>query len=248
MRIYLTGRLTLESSAGLLDETELPARQGRLAFAYLVMERRRPLPRQELAQAIWGDEAPDAWDASLSALLSRLRRLFRTIALDGDIETVSGSVSLHLPADTWVDVDEARNAIDDAEGALRAGRHGEAWTHAAVALSITVRGFLAGEELPWVVRERERLRTDHVRALECLAEASLSLGDAVAALRYARECAHLEPYRESAYERMMRAHLASGNRAEALRVYEALRSLLAEELGTDPSAPLEAAYLKALRG
>jgi DNA-binding SARP family transcriptional activator len=248
MRIYLTGRLTLESGAGLLDETELPARQGRLAFAYLVMERQRPLPRQELAQAIWGDEAPDAWDASLSALLSRLRRLFRTIALDGDIETVSGSVSLHLPADTWVDLDEARNAIDEAEGALRSERHAEAWTHAAVALSITGRGFLAGEELRWVVRERERLRTDHVRALECLAEASLSLGDGVAALRYARECAHLEPYRESAYERMMRAHLANGNRAEALRVYEGLRSLLAEELGTDPSAPLEAAYLKALRG
>jgi DNA-binding SARP family transcriptional activator len=44
----------------------------------------------------------------------------------------------------------------------------------------------------------------------------------------------------------MRAHLELGDRAEALRVYDRCRRLLAEELGADPSPPLEALYLELL--
>ncbi len=247
MRIYLTGRLALETDSGLLEEARLPARQGLIAFAYLVLQRRRPVPRPELAEAIWGEEVPNAWDTSLSALLSRLRRLFRGVALSGELETLTGSVSLVLTDDAWVDIDAARNAIDEAEGGIRAGRHPEAWSHAAVALSIAERGFLPGEQLPWILRVREQLHDDRVRALECLAEVSLVLRDASAALRYANECTALEPYRESAYERVMRAHLSGGNRAEALRVYDRLRSLLADELGVDPSSAVQLTYLEALR-
>jgi hypothetical protein len=41
-------------------------------------------------------------------------------------------------------------------------------------------------------------------------------------------------------------HLAAGNRAEALRTYERVRALLAEELGVNPSGDLEVAYQRAL--
>jgi DNA-binding SARP family transcriptional activator len=57
----------------------------------------------------------------------------------------------------------------------------------------------------------------------------------------------MEPFRESSYERIMRAQLKVGNRAEALRTYEKLRQLLADELGADPSPALQARYLEALR-
>ena len=247
LRIYLAGHLTIEAGPVQLDESELPARQGRLAFAYLVMQRRRDVPRAELAQAIWNEDLPQAWDGGLSALLSRLRRLFRTAPLDLTIETLSGTVSLGAPGDTWVDLDVARNALDDAEGALRSGNFRDAWSNGVVAHSITERGFLTGEELPWVVEERTRLQEDHVRVLECLAEVSLALDEPATAVRYARRLTEIEPFRESAYEREMRAQLKLGNRAEALRVYDRLRRLLADELGADPSPALEAAYLEALR-
>jgi len=248
VRIYLAGRLMVENGTHVLDEGALPARQGRVAFAYLVLQRSRPVPRLELAAAIWGDETPETWDAGLSALLSRLRRQFRSAAVAADIETAAGVVSLELPPPTWVDLDEARSAIDVAEGALRSGDQTSAWSSAAVAVSILERGFLHGEDLPWVVKERERQRQDLLRGLECLAEIMLSQGQAHLSIEYCRRCLEIEPFRESAVGREMRAHIAMGNRAEALRAYERLRVMLADELGADPSPAVQAVYLEALGG
>ena len=45
----------------------------------------------------------------------------------------------------------------------------------------------------------------------------------------------IEPLRESAHRAVIRAHLAEGNRAAALRQYAQLRRLLHAELGAEPS-------------
>ncbi|RSS83396.1 bacterial transcriptional activator domain-containing protein, partial [Streptomyces sp. WAC06614] len=50
-----------------------------------------------------------------------------------------------------------------------------------------------------------------------------------------------------AYRCRMAAHTRAGNRAEALRSYQQLREVLAEELGIDPAPETEAAYLELLR-
>ena len=248
MRIYLTGRLMVETESGLLDEEDMPARQGRIAFAYLVLNRRRPVPRQELAAALWGENPPEAWEASLSALLSRLRGLFRKLSMDADISALSGSVHLSFMGEHWIDLEAARNALDEAEGLMRSGHPKEAWPQAVVALSILERGFLQGEEQLWIIRERERIHGEHLRVLELLADITLALGEAESSLRFARLCCDLEPFRESAYEREMRAEMQMGNRAEALRTYERLRKLLSDELGADPSPALQAVFLLALQG
>src|SRR5687767_1653466 len=49
IRVYLTGQLAIECSERLLDQTAFPGPQGRLAFAFLVVERQRAVPREELA-------------------------------------------------------------------------------------------------------------------------------------------------------------------------------------------------------
>jgi DNA-binding SARP family transcriptional activator len=238
----------IETEAGLLDEEDLPARQGRVLFAYMVLNRRRPLPRAELAASVWGDSLPDASEASLSVLLSRMRTLFRRFPIDADLEALSGSVHLRLPGELWVDLDAARNALDQAEGLMRRDKLQEAWSDAVVAHSVLERGFLHGEEASWIVRERERIQSEHLRSLELLADVSLRLGDPTAAVRFAKLSEEIQPFRESAYEREMRAEMQMGNRAEALQIYERLRRLLADELGADPSSSLQAVFLEALQG
>jgi DNA-binding SARP family transcriptional activator len=85
-----------------------------------------------------------------------------------------------------------------------------------------------------------------MRAHECLSEPSIWHTETEYAVRHAREAVAIEPFRETSYQLLMRAHAAVGNRAEALRVYERCRNLLSEELGVPPSPQTEAVYLDVL--
>jgi pentatricopeptide repeat protein len=63
----------------------------------------------------------------------------------------------------------------------------------------------------------------------------------------ANQALAIDPYRESSYRLLMRAHAACGNTPEAIRVYHRLRGLLDRELGTDPSPDTEALFLDLIR-
>lgn len=85
-----------------------------------------------------------------------------------------------------------------------------------------------------------------LRALECLSKVWLDAGEPSLAVEAASEALSLDPYHETGYQLLMRAHHASGNRPAALRAYHRLQAFLAEELGTVPSAESEALYLRLL--
>ncbi len=250
LRIYLTGAVCMEAGGRSVGESQFGGRQGRLVFAHLVCERMRPVTRDELAEVVWLDTLPPAWEVALSALVSKLRNLLRSTGLPPQAASISGyfrRYQMHLPADTWVDVEAAAQAIDEAEGALRAGALQRAWGPANVAVTIARRPFLSGGEGVWVEFQRTKLEQLLVRGLDCLSEISLRNHEGSLAVQYASEVVGLEPFRETGYQRLMRAHATQGNRAEALRAYERCRKLLAEELGTDPSPETEALYLHLLR-
>jgi DNA-binding SARP family transcriptional activator len=116
-----------------------------------------------------------------------------------------------------------------------------------VAVSIAQRSFLADEEAPWIETRRAQLRSIHVRGLHGLATISASNGEPSLAVQYLHQILELEPFRETAYQELMRTHAQAGNRAEALRVFGRCRGLLRDELGTSPSPATEAVFLEILR-
>src|SRR2546423_14487529 len=76
-RIELCGRLLVEIDGEGLHE-KLPGRQGRLLFAYLVLNRGRPVRRDELVDALWSENGqPESAEALLRPPLSRLRKALR---------------------------------------------------------------------------------------------------------------------------------------------------------------------------
>lgn len=249
VRVYVTGRLCLESAGRLLLETQLGSRQGRLALAYLVCERRRSIPREELAEVVWEDGPPPAWDVDLRALVSRLRAAATRIGLDGSALIGSGLGCYHfnLPAGGWVDVEAAADAIHRAETLLRSGQSREACGWALAARMNARRPFLPGRDAAWVERRRSQLRDIHVRALDALAEVWILTGDPLLAARDAEESIALEPYREIGYQWLMRAQAAASNRGEAVRAFRRCRETLGRDLGVEPSPVTEAVFREVMR-
>jgi SARP family transcriptional regulator, regulator of embCAB operon len=249
VRVYVTGRLCLESAGQVLIETQLGSRQGRMALAYLVCQRHRSVPREELAEVVWEDGPPTAWDVDLRALVSRLRTAAVRIGLDGSALIGSGLGCYHfnLPAGGWVDVEAAADAIHRAETLLRSGRSREACGWALVARMNARRPFLPGQDAAWVERRRSQLRDVHVRALDALAEVWIVTGDPLLAACDAEESIALEPYREIGYQWLMRAQAAASNRGEAVRAFRRCRETLARDLGVEPSPVTEAVFREVLR-
>jgi two-component SAPR family response regulator len=244
----ICGRLRIETDALAIEEPELPGRLGRRLWAYLVLNRRRPIGRGELVAALWGEESPEAADASLNALLSRLRAaLVRLNVEAAAIRRSSGTYALALPEGVFVDRERAWAAIHHVQALHRRGDVRGAWAEAVIANEIASRGFLSGEDAPWIEAERRTLRDIELQALEAVTEAEIDQGRPAEAERVARRLISADALRESGYRLLMRALAAGGNAAQASRVMEECRLALATA-GAVPSAETERVYREALAG
>ncbi len=238
-RIQLCGTTIVEADGNRL-ESGIPGRQGRILFAFLVLNRDRPSSRSELAEAVWpGRSAPAASEAGLTPLISKLRRMLGRERFDGH-----GTIRLVLDRDARVDVEDAVRAVHRAESQLALGNFTRAWSPSLAALFVSQREFLAGEDNPWVDEQRAYMSGVRTRALEAYAAACGGMGgtELPAAVRASRELVHVAPLRESGYRVLMRALRDQGNPAEALAVYSELRAVLRDELGVSPSPASQAVY------
>lgn len=240
--MQVCGRLAV-TWKGRRIESELPARQGRLLFVFLVVGRSRPISRDELLEVLWPNPSPGG-EASLRSLLSRLRRVLGADAVMG-----GETPGLHLPAEAFVDLEAAREALHRAEAAIAQSSWVEAWAPARVTLHTSARGFLPGHDVPWADAIRSELAEMRLRALECVAAAGLGLAgpELDAAERSGRRIVELAPFRESGHRLLIEALAARGNVAEALLAYDRLRMMLREEIGIPPSSELQALHARLLR-
>lgn len=230
--------ITLGGAAILLDGTPLrgfvSSKAAALLFYLAVTGRAHR--REALAALLWPEAAAPQAAKNLRDVLSNLRRLL------GPFLTIDRR-SAGLRAGAPVDVDACRLAelVADAE---RDAAAAEPLLTEAVALygGDFLAGFALSDAEPfdeWATVERERLRQLAGRALLSLAERARAAGRPEQGLIHAARLATIDPLREEAHRQLMLLHALAGDRAAALARYEALRRLLAAELGVEPDAETE---------
>lgn len=246
--ITVCGRLTVAWDGEQL-EGDLPGRQGRLIFAYLVLNRSRPVRRDELVEALWADEGlPSGGEALLAPPLSRLRKALGQDRINGRSE-----LTLNLGADAWVDCEVAEQKLSLAQDLT--GRPGsepaamaEAWEAVQEAARIFEGGLLPGLEARWIEEHRAYFEELRLKSLESVARIGARMGASkqARAERAARSAVEASPFRESARAALIEVLEAQGNIAEALRAYDELRVLLRDELGTFPAPEIKAIHERLL--
>jgi DNA-binding SARP family transcriptional activator/KaiC/GvpD/RAD55 family RecA-like ATPase len=244
LTITCFGELRIELS-GRVVTPELPGRQGRALFAYLVVAA-RPVSRDELIDVLWPASPPAHPDAAFGSVLAKVRRVLPAGLISG-----RGTLALQLPPDARVDVRDVTQAVVHAERALDDGDAEAALGAAQAAIGVLARPLLPSLSGAWVDAARAEVEDVQLRALETVARSGLSLGGAsalAAAEHAAAALVERQPFREDRYALLMDAQARRGNSAEALRTFERLRVLLRDELGATPSPGVVAVHESVLRG
>ncbi|MET8520801.1 BREX system ATP-binding domain-containing protein [Nocardioides sp. NPDC004968] len=232
-------------------EVEAGPRQQAYLLALLLARQDQPLSKAELIQLIWGERAPDSALNVIHKYVGALRRVLEPDLPAGSTSTLImrrgssyvcalGSESLDLAdfralvasAQAQLSRGDERRALDLLVDALSLwrGPSGEGLSHTAAAIPI-----FAGVD--------EEFFAACVEA----ADVAIRLGRPDAVLVAVQLAATIAPLNEPVQAGLISLLGAAGRQAEALSVYAAVRTRLADELGIDPGAAIELAQARVLR-
>ena len=239
VHLQLLGRFQVRRDGEEIPPAAFGGRKVRTLLRVLAVRRPDLVPHDALADMLWPDRLPADPVANLNVLVNRARKAV------GDARLIVTGTAGYALGDVGVDIAEFDAALGRARAAMDPGQ-----VRSACAAALALWGEPLAEDTyaEWAHGPRDRLRRGRVEALELAATAALQVGDAAAAAVAAEEAVTAEPLREPAVAILARALTALGDRAGALRELAALRRRLADELGADPSPPLQLLQLQLLRG
>jgi TolB-like protein/DNA-binding SARP family transcriptional activator len=222
LRIKLLGGYTvLDDRTG---EIALPARKAQALLAYLALSAGQWHGRDRLAGLLWSDRQEGQSRNSLRQALASIRHLGEGLGID--LVEADGD-RVQMP-DGVAETDAAafhKLRADDpiAATGLYAGDLLDGFTAPDVAFQ------------DWLTGERAALREIACETFQRAVSQAANNGDWRKAVELAKRLVGLDPYRESSHRQLMELHAAAGERAEAIRQFQACERLLRNELDVAPA-------------
>jgi DNA-binding SARP family transcriptional activator len=215
------------------------ARQ-RCVLAVLLLEANRAVPADQLFERVWAGQVPQRARNTLAGYVSRLRQVL-TPAGGATITSASGYLLTVDPA--AVDLVRFRRTIAEARAA---GPESDALALFDEALGLWRGTAFAGLDTPWLNAMRETVDAERLAAELERNDLALEAGRHAALLGELPVRSAAYPFDERLAGQLMLALYRGGRQADALRRYQQLRTCLADELGADPSPPLQQLHRRIL--
>ncbi|MCE7984565.1 MAG: hypothetical protein DYG89_25615 [Caldilinea sp. CFX5] len=250
IQIYTLGTLRVVRDGYTVAESDWQTRQARQLLKILITERPRPVSTDRLIDLLWPESASQAAATTLRSAINALRNVLEperpNRAPARYIITQNPGYAFHGQNEIWLDVEAFEDALALAE---KSSAPADKMRHLQNAIALYADDYLMSDPYgDWARNERERLRERYLAALLHLAALQAEQGDYTAAIATTRQVLTRDPVRESAYQALMRYQAEAGDSASALLTYERCRTLLAEELGADPSPLTQAWHQRILNG
>ena len=244
MRFQMLGPLEVQVDG---SWSGINAPKWRTVLAVLLLQAGQIVSTDQLIGEVWPEDTPARATNLISVYVLRLRRLI------GDAEsqllvTRAPGYQLLVPAD---DIDAHRFSRLVAAGrkelAVGAAQPAAGLLTEALGLWRGSRALADVPPSPLVSAEASRLEESRTEALELRISADLACGRSAEVVGEIRRLLADHPLREGLWALLMRALFNSGRQAQALEAYAQARSVIADELGVDPSAELRHLYEQLLQ-
>src|SRR5215470_3340614 len=220
-QLSLLGRFELTGPDGPVDLTSKKL-AGLLAF--LACTAPEPQNRDKLMTLLWGSHFEVQARQNLRQALTRLRRVLGESALVANGDTVSlrsNTIASDVARFETLLRDGSRDSLNAAVGLYRDSLLAD--------IAIPEEGWSG-----WLDIQRRRFEGLALDAMVKLGEQELQLGHHEPALKVADRAIAVSNLREDAHRLAIRALVASGRRADALKHYEQLVAVLKRELAVEP--------------
>jgi DNA-binding SARP family transcriptional activator len=216
----------------------LGPRQQRLAFAILALDVNRLVTTSRLMTLTWGDSPPATAQHAIHVRMSALRGMLTAAACHSparfEIVTRGSAYMLSGDADA-IDVHRFRSLVAAAGSVADVDRVGRLRAALALWRGPPLVDVVTPDISDQLCRGLEETRLNAVE--ECY-DAELRLGRHTAVVDELTELVAQFPLRHRLQTQLMLALYRSGRGPEALRVYDKIRSRLADEYGLDPDRSL----------
>ena len=216
--------------------------QQRVVLAVLALQAGRPVGRQQMIDAVWGETLPRHAVNLVQRHISGLRRVLepdRPGHAPSDLLTWTDvGYLLTLPAGA-LDLGMYESELVRARTARAAGHQGEAAEALRAALRLWRGPVCDGLHSPFLDAQRDRLAESRIGVVEDRIELELAIGDQPDPIAELRDHIAENPLRERLYGLLMLALYRAGRQADALAAFREARRQLHEQLGVEPAAPLQ---------
>jgi DNA-binding SARP family transcriptional activator len=192
------------------------------------------LRREGTVAEIWPDADTSSANSALNTALWRIRKCLARF--EGvELQSFDDIVQLTVMPPAQVDVDLLERAMAEMSDSTAAEPNPPEQRRLLANAVALYRGeYLEGCSEHWVLAKREHYAALQTRALSILMRDAAAEDRIEVALKYGRSILALDPFREGSLREVMWLHVRNGERAKALRRYEALRTLLRTELDIEP--------------
>jgi len=221
----------------------IPAPKPRALLTILLLHANQVVSADALADALWEGRPPARATAALHNHVRRLRSSLGEGAADRVRQQSGGYLVEVHPGE--LDTERFATLCASGTSAARELRWGKASEDLTAALALW-----RGEpfaDLPEIGADfRHRLLDSRLQALEGRVEADLALGRHREVVNELRALIREQPLREVFHGQLMLALYRADRQAEALDAFRLLRKTLIDELGVEPSAPVQELHCRIL--
>jgi len=238
--MFTLGRTHLQDAGGSRDGSWLEQRPAQL-FKFLIGERNRIVPVEEIAEALWSNARPQTLAhvrQCVYAVRDRLEPDRAPRARSSVIVAHRGGYRVNLDL-IWVDADHFEALATQGASLYRAGDHSLARTQIGRAMDLYRGHFFEDEPYAeWALQERNRLIAIASNSLRMLAAIEMRARDYDAAAAALERLSRIDGYDMHVERELIALCMLRGRRSEARRRYTALRSRLLRGLGEEPDFDL----------
>jgi TolB-like protein/Tfp pilus assembly protein PilF len=252
LEIRLLGRFQVLRQGELLRSSSWGRRKTQTLLKILLTRPGSIFTQDQLIEALYGGENPQAKAHNLRGRISQLRHALEPSmkARGESTYIIRSGQGYYIDADAcWIDTEAFRERLTSAIRAEEAGH----WARAAEAYETAIKlyhgGFLEEDSYEeWSIEVRDDLKGQHLRALARIAHCYAQLHEFDRAGAWCERALSIDPAAEPVIRQRMEYAYHAGEQGRALQIYRDGVAALSERLAVEPSDETVELYRKIEEG